>query len=314
MSIYDEMTEEQELAFLRQILANMEQAKTASETSSIPPKIPSPEAVARLKEKIKQGRWVGGTNSDGYPKVKIDGQSELASHVLLKSLGRGLKPGQVVMHRNNDKLDMNPAHLRVGTQQQNLKQMRDEGRDRPRGVNQEPDMKKKADELDRKFVEGIRPDFLRAPGVTRHQMQAIGKRMGGMDPLSVYQISHMDAAAKGIPVTHAVHPQAMNLGIPYPHHLGSAGRQPLQHLGDDILEGLGPRPAPVRLPAPDMSQIPQAAQLKPGGVPRPRAGFTTPIQPSPAVAGLSAPRLSVPTPTPQVPRPRQILQTLKKVV
>lgn len=306
------MTEQQELAFLRQILGNMDQAKTASETSSVPQKTPSPEALARLKEKIKDGRWTGGTNSDGYPKVKIDSQSELASHVLLKSLGRGLKPGQVVMHLNNDKLDMDPAHLRVGTQQQNLKQMRDEGRDRPRGVDQEPDMKKKADELDRKFVEGIKPDFLRAPGVTRHQMQAIGKRMGGMDPLSVYQISHMDAAAKGIPVTHAVHQQAMNLGIPYPHHLGAGGRQPLQQFGDDILEGLGPRPTPPPLPKPDVSHIPEAAQLKPGGVPRPRAGFTTPIQPSPAVAGLSAPRLSAVTP--QVPRPRQILQTLKKVV
>jgi len=34
------------------------------------------------------------------------------------------------------------SNLRVGTQKQNLKLMRDQGRDRPRGVDQEPDVKK----------------------------------------------------------------------------------------------------------------------------------------------------------------------------
>lgn len=306
MSIYDDMTEEEEVAFLRQILNNMDRPKEASATSSVPQRTPPPEAVARLKDKIDdKGRWTGGTNSDGYPKVKIDGESELASHVLLKSQGVSLRPGQVVMHKNNDKLDLRRSNLRLGSQADNLKQMRDEGRDRPRGVDQEPDVKKastlltlekRADALDRKYVEGIRPDFLRAPGVTRYQMQAVGKRLG-MDPLAVYQISGMDAAAKGIPITHAIHHQAMSMGVPYPHHLGSAGRQPLSHLGDDVLEGLAKTPAaPAATPPQTPVATPQA--------PRPRVGYTTPIQPSPAVAGLSAPR--TPTPIPQVPRPKVV--------
>lgn len=100
-----------------------------------------PEAAQALREKIHEHHWTGGVNSDGYPKVKIEGKSYLASHVLLKMLGREVPPGKVVMHLDNDPKNLDPKNLRIGTQKQNLKQMRDEGRDRPRGVPQEPDVK-----------------------------------------------------------------------------------------------------------------------------------------------------------------------------
>jgi len=104
----------------------------------------SHETRESLHEKLKGNRWTAGVNSDGYPKMKVEGKSRLASHVLLESLGREVPAGKVVMHRDNNPLNLDPANLRVGTQQQNLKQMRDEGRDRPRGVKQEPDVKKVA--------------------------------------------------------------------------------------------------------------------------------------------------------------------------
>lgn len=152
MSIFDTMTEAQELHFLKQVSANMramDSSKLASPTSTDPQNKPSPEALQRLHEKIDgKGRWTGGTNSDGYPKVRINQQSELASHVLLKEKGVTLRPGQVVMHKDNDPLNLKPTNLAVGTQKANLKQMRDEGRDRPRGVDQEPDVKKQAGEDD----------------------------------------------------------------------------------------------------------------------------------------------------------------------
>ncbi len=145
MSIFDTMTEAQELLFLKQVSANMramDHPKLASPTSTDPQNKPKPEALQRLHEKINDnGRWTGGTNSDGYPKVRINQQSELASHVLLKERGVTLRPGQVVMHKDNDPLNLKPGNLAVGTQKMNLKQMRDEGRDRPRGVDQEPDVK-----------------------------------------------------------------------------------------------------------------------------------------------------------------------------
>lgn len=89
----------------------------------------------------KNKKWSGSTNNIGYPKMKVDGEMTLASHVALRLAGRSVPEDRVVMHLDNNKENLDPRNLRVGTQAQNLKQMRDEGRDRPRGVDQEPDVK-----------------------------------------------------------------------------------------------------------------------------------------------------------------------------
>ncbi len=93
-----------------------------------------------FEAKLDGHRWTGAVNSDGYPKIKDHGKLRLASHVALELAGRGTPaPGQVVMHRDNDPKNLASSNLRLGTQRQNLKAMRDQGRDRPRGVDQEPD-------------------------------------------------------------------------------------------------------------------------------------------------------------------------------
>jgi hypothetical protein len=87
-------------------------------------------------------KWTAAVNSDGYPKIKDNGKLRLASHVALELDGRKAPTdGQVVMHLDNDPLNLNPDNLRISTQKANLKHMRDQGRDRPRGVDQEPDEK-----------------------------------------------------------------------------------------------------------------------------------------------------------------------------
>jgi len=102
----------------------------------------------RLEDKLDSDRkWTGGVNSDGYPKMKVNGKSVLAARVLLESLGRPPAPDQVVMHRDNNPKNLDPKNLQIGTQKQNLKHMRDEGRDRPRGVPQEPDVKSASDHM-----------------------------------------------------------------------------------------------------------------------------------------------------------------------
>jgi len=83
--------------------------------------------------------WTGSVNNIGYPKMKIKGEMRLASHVALELNGRKVPDGKVVMHKDNNPKNLAPSNLQVGTQKQNLKKMRDEGRDRPRGVPQEPD-------------------------------------------------------------------------------------------------------------------------------------------------------------------------------
>ncbi len=94
----------------------------------------------KVEKKDGKWRWTGAVNSDGYPKIKDNGKLRLASHVALELAGREPPaPGRVAMHRDNDLANIHPSNLRVGTQKQNLKMMRDQGRDRPRGVDQEPD-------------------------------------------------------------------------------------------------------------------------------------------------------------------------------
>lgn len=100
----------------------------------------------RFQEKMDGSRWTGSTNNIGYPKMKVDGEMVLGSHVALRLAGRkvptgGPAGGKIVMHKDNNKLNLSPSNLAVGTHKANLKQMRDEGRDRPRGVHQEPDEK-----------------------------------------------------------------------------------------------------------------------------------------------------------------------------
>lgn len=99
-----------------------------------------------FKEKIdrRDGKqiWTGSTNNIGYPKMKDEGELRLSSHIALELSGRKAPgPDQVVMHKDNNPKNLAPSNLQVGTQKQNLKKMRDQGRDRPRGVDQEPDVK-----------------------------------------------------------------------------------------------------------------------------------------------------------------------------
>jgi hypothetical protein len=97
----------------------------------------------RFEEKIdhRDGKqvWTGSVNNIGYPKMKVDGKMRLASHIALELNGRQIPEGKVVMHKDNNPKNLAPSNLTVGTQKQNLKKMRDQGRDRPRGVPQEPD-------------------------------------------------------------------------------------------------------------------------------------------------------------------------------
>lgn len=96
----------------------------------------------KVRKKDGKWEWTAAVNSDGYPKMKDDGKLRLASHVALELSGREAPgPGKVVTHRDNNPSNVHPSNLHVATQKANLKQMRDEGRDRPRGVPQEPDVK-----------------------------------------------------------------------------------------------------------------------------------------------------------------------------
>lgn len=145
--------------------------------------IPS-EAAEALRDKIDEsGRWTASTNSDGYPKVKIEGKSHLASHVLLQLEGRPVPEGKVVLHKDNDPKNLELKNMSIGTQQQNLKQMRDEGRDRPRGVPQEPDVKTAAPAWIRETRKALQGGSLSDATAITSRMADAGTRL--VKPLSM---------------------------------------------------------------------------------------------------------------------------------
>lgn len=94
---------------------------------------------AHLKPGAKDGcwHWHGAKNSDGYPVLKVDGETELATRIGWK-LSRGDLPpeGKVVIH-SCDKPDcMNPKHWSLGTQQDNMQDMAEKGRGKPHGKDE----------------------------------------------------------------------------------------------------------------------------------------------------------------------------------
>jgi inorganic pyrophosphatase len=92
-----------------------------------------------FEEKLDdKGRWTGGLNSDGYPKMRDGKEIRLASHVALELAGRGPAPkDKVVAHNDNNPKNISPNNLRITTQKANLQQAEDQGRWRPRGPNKD---------------------------------------------------------------------------------------------------------------------------------------------------------------------------------
>ena len=347
------MTEAEELAHLHTLRDALwgdswwGTTKTASPTSSVPQgKIPK-DAASALRDKIEDGHWTGGTNSDGYPKVKIDGKSELAAHVLLKLRGTTLKPGQIVMHRDNNPLNLRPGNLVVGTQRDNLRQMRDEGRDRPRGVHQEPDVKtaflqelfaKLADFSmpsmaqndanlalhENRIVENTRRQMRSLPGYTQAQLKYLSRvtpiGAGAPDPMTALtSLMSLDSQATGKPLLQTINDYAYGAGFK-PQGYISKGMLQTKGLHDLELSpaDFAPKPAPAaQAPAaPAPASLPQAPVRTVNAVPRPVPGAQA--KQLGAAAASAAPHVPGPLPppirvAPAAPRPSAVSGLARKL-
>jgi hypothetical protein len=71
--------------------------------------------------------WTGPTNRAGYGVVHI-GLHTLLVHRLVHAIKTGNAMAEVVMHTCDDPLCCNPAHLRAGTYQDSMEDMRQKGR------------------------------------------------------------------------------------------------------------------------------------------------------------------------------------------
>lgn len=73
--------------------------------------------------------WLRGVDSYGYPQPRIGGRSMLA-HRYIYTLATGDDiDGLVVMHTCDNRRCLNPAHLRLGTQAENIRDRHIKGRD-----------------------------------------------------------------------------------------------------------------------------------------------------------------------------------------
>jgi len=106
--------------------------------------------------------WTGGTHKKGYGTLhKGDGDSRpVATHRLSYIMHTGDIPdGMYVMHTCDNPRCVNPAHLVLGTASDNVRDMWEKGRAKPKGVKGEAHLKAKITEDD---VRMIRADKTRS--------------------------------------------------------------------------------------------------------------------------------------------------------
>ena len=72
--------------------------------------------------------WQMATSNLGYARVSVDGEVVYGHRLMYKLTREPIPKGMVVMHICDNPRCMNPDHLLLGTQQDNLKDMKDKGR------------------------------------------------------------------------------------------------------------------------------------------------------------------------------------------
>lgn len=67
--------------------------------------------------------WVGGVNSNGYGQIRVGNKMDSAHRVSFELYNEKTPVGLNILHGCDNPLCVNPAHLRAGTQQENIMDM-----------------------------------------------------------------------------------------------------------------------------------------------------------------------------------------------
>lgn len=72
--------------------------------------------------------WTGERDKDGYGRIRIDGRRIAAHRVAYETWVGPIFKGGVILHTCDNPPCINPEHLRVGTQKENVRDMLQKGR------------------------------------------------------------------------------------------------------------------------------------------------------------------------------------------
>ena len=75
--------------------------------------------------------WTGYTTGSGYPEFKVGKKAFSAHRISYEYFHKQIPDGLFVRHKCDNKLCVNPAHLNIGTHQQNMNDMKERGRASP---------------------------------------------------------------------------------------------------------------------------------------------------------------------------------------
>jgi len=81
--------------------------------------------------------WLGSKDNNGYGKIRVDGKPELASRTSWRIHYGDIPKGLCVCHHCDNPSCVNPEHLFVGTQKDNVIDMKNKGRERKVGKSGE---------------------------------------------------------------------------------------------------------------------------------------------------------------------------------
>ena len=87
-----------------------------------------PRLFARLKVGPECWEVQGAANEKGYPLVKVERKSIKAHRLVWSLFCSEIPPGQCVLHHCDNRRCVRPSHLWLGTQADNLADMRRKGR------------------------------------------------------------------------------------------------------------------------------------------------------------------------------------------
>lgn len=105
-----------------------------------------------IRRDTKCWEWQGAKTAFGYGRLKLKGEAWMA-HRLMYTLTKGDIPeGMVVMHSCDNPCCINPEHLSVGTQKDNMEDCKAKGRLGPRGCKHNKAPKKSASDRRKDMV------------------------------------------------------------------------------------------------------------------------------------------------------------------